>query len=85
MATRRKERNRIGKLTDEEWVKFDAPQDLCRIAHEYLVKLFQSSEAHYDPVISQIKPKISAEENSRLMEPFTSEEFRAALFQMNPD
>lgn len=85
MATKRKESNHIRKLTDDEGVEFDAPQDICRIAQEYFDNLFKASAANYEQVVSQIEPKISTYENSRLLEPFTIDEFRVALFQMHPD
>lgn len=85
MATRRKERNRIRNLFDETGTIYDDNQELCRIAHDYFENLFKPSEAQYDPVMTQIHSKVTEEDNSILLAPFTAEEFRSALFQMHPD
>lgn len=75
MATLRKERYRIRNLSHEIGTVYDDNQELCRIAHDYFENLFKPSEAQYDPVVIQIQSKVTKEDNSILLSPFTDDEF----------
>lgn len=85
MATRRKARKRIQTLVDNTGVEFNDPQNLGRIAYDYFEQLFSLEAASYDAVINQIEPKLSVDENNFLLSPLTIEDFREALFQMDPN
>lgn len=72
-------------MIDDNGICFDDLPDLCRITENYFQNLFSSTEAAYEPVISVVDTKLSAENNDLLLAPFSQDEFKAAVFQMHPD
>lgn len=84
-ANARKKYNKIVKLQDENGGWFSDPVGIQRIAQSYFEKLFSQSTGNYEPVLSTITSSISHEDNLLLMTPFKNEEFRVALFQMDPE
>jgi hypothetical protein len=84
-ATARKKANRILSLKDDTGTKVTNIDALCSVAKNYFVDIFQSKPSHMAPVIDNIRQTISDEDNILLTSPFIKEEFREAIFSMNPD
>jgi hypothetical protein len=55
------------------------------LAKNYFDQLFKANAMCHEPVLALIAPKVTQEENDRLVAPITREELKAALFQMHPD
>lgn len=51
----------------------------------YFEKVFSSSGCQLDNMHGLIFPQITQEQNAKLLKPFSREEVKAALFNMNPD
>ncbi|GAU32101.1 hypothetical protein TSUD_358070 [Trifolium subterraneum] len=84
-ATARTKFKKIEKLVSDENVSITNQQGLCEVAHNYFEQLFKSKVGAYEPVLSLISPRVTLEDNERLVAPITREELRNALFQMHPD
>ncbi|KAK2414188.1 hypothetical protein QL285_036811 [Trifolium repens] len=84
-ATARKKANRILSLKDDTGTKVTNIDALCSVAKNYFVDIFQAKPSHMAPVIDNIRQTISDEDNTLLTSPFIKEEFREAIFSMNPD
>jgi hypothetical protein len=84
-ASARQKKKRIDKLVNEANIEVRTQHDLCETAKDYFDHLFQANVTNHDPVLSLIAPKISQEDNDRLVAPITREELKEALFQMHPD
>jgi hypothetical protein len=84
-ASARQKKKKIDKLVNEANIEVRTQHDLCETAKDYFDHLFQANVTNHDPVLSLIAPKISQEDNDRLVAPITREELKEALFQMHPD
>jgi hypothetical protein len=84
-ASSRQRRKKIDKLVNEENIAVTSQPELCEVALNYFNHLFKASSTKHDPILSMIEPKISQEENDKLVLPITKEELKDALFQMHPD
>ncbi|PNY16121.1 hypothetical protein L195_g012831, partial [Trifolium pratense] len=84
-ATSRQRAKKIGKLVNDDNVAVTSQPELCEVALNYFNQLFKPNSASHDPILSLIAPKITHEDNERLVRPITKEELKEALFQMNPD
>lgn len=84
-ASSRKRMNQIEKLLNNDNVLVRSQEDLCEVTHNYLHELFQVQQAVYAPVIEAVNSIVTEEDNHHLMDKFTEEEFRCAIFQMHPD
>ncbi|KAJ8763443.1 hypothetical protein K2173_002326 [Erythroxylum novogranatense] len=81
----RRKRNRITKLTDDAGnVTSDEPA-ICGMIHTYFSNLFQAAESSTGEVLRLVKPLVDESANNALIAPFSDEEFRNALFQMEPN
>lgn len=84
-ATTRKKKNRIEKLLDSDGNHTTSREGLCRVVAAYFEALFGERRGHYQPVLDVIQPRITPDDNARLLRPFSEEEFNCALHQMDPD
>lgn len=84
-ATIRKKAKRIKKLVDDNGILHETEARLCMVAHDYFLNIFLASHGVYEPVLEAIWSCVSVDSNELLLQPFTKEEFRCALFQMHPD
>lgn len=85
MATNRKRRNVIKQLDNGVGNVIVDQGGMCNVAKEYFQNLFFGGSCSYNLVLDVVNPRVSMEDNNRLTQPFTMEEFRLALFQMHPD
>ncbi|KAL8099132.1 hypothetical protein AgCh_031712 [Apium graveolens] len=84
-ASARKKKNSIKQLKDEEGVWRDWANGLKDIVGGYYEKLFQSQGSNGHEVLACIQPSITNYQNSLLLQDFTCEEVKEALFYMHPD
>jgi len=55
--------------------------DLCSLVRDY----FSSQHGDHHPIISSVHSRLLDEDNELLIHPFTEEEFKEAIFSMQPD
>jgi hypothetical protein len=84
-ATTRQRAKKIDKLVNEENVEVRTQPELCEVALNYFNLLFKANASEHDPILSLINPKVTQEDNDRLVAPITREELKEAIFQMHPD
>jgi hypothetical protein len=84
-ASTRQRAKKIEKLVNEDNIEVTGQADLCAVALNYFDYLFKSNSTVHEPVLSLIGPRISQEDNEKLLAPISKEELKAALFQMHPD
>jgi hypothetical protein len=84
-ASSRQRKKKIVKLVNEANVEVKTQPEICETARNYFDHLFQANTTSHDPILSIIAPKITQEDNDRLVAPITKEELKEALFQMHPD
>ncbi|KAK2449324.1 hypothetical protein QL285_008530 [Trifolium repens] len=84
-ASSRQRKKKIVKLVNEANVEVKTQPEICETARNYFDHLFQANTTSHDPILSIIAPKITQEDNDRLLAPITKEELKEALFQMHPD
>jgi hypothetical protein len=84
-ASTRQRAKKIEKLVNEDNIEVTGQADLCAVALNYFDYLFKSNSTVHEPVLSLIGPKISQEDNEKLLAPISKEELKTALFQMHPD
>lgn len=77
--------NGLKKLIDDNGILHETEAGICMVAHEYFLNLFSASQGVYEPVLEAVESCVSLESNELLLQPFSKEEFRCALFQMHPD
>nr|KYP48093.1 Transposon TX1 uncharacterized [Cajanus cajan] len=76
-ASTRRKHNYIQSIINEEGQTITNQNDIEIAAHQYFETLFR--------IINHIPTKITEEENNKLLNPFSLEEFRVALFSMHGD
>jgi hypothetical protein len=84
-ASARQKKKKIVKIVNAANVEVKSQPEICETARNYLDHLFQANITSHDPILSIITPKITEEDNERLVAPITKEELKEALFQMHPD
>jgi hypothetical protein len=84
-ATARKKANCILSLEDDNGIKVTNSDALCSVAKKFFFDIFQQKPSHMTPVIDTIRQTVTNEDNIILTSPFIKEEFREAIFSMNPD
>ncbi|MCI06308.1 endonuclease/exonuclease/phosphatase family protein, partial [Trifolium medium] len=84
-ASARARKKKIDKLVNEADIEVKTQPEICEVAQNYFDHLFKANIATHDPVLSLVAPKVSEEDNERLVAPITKEEVKDALFQMHPD
>ena len=60
-------------------------EDLCSVAKDYFNTLFAADPNWQELNLSFIKSRVPMDENIKLSAPFSTDEFKHALFQMHPD
>ncbi|GAU23029.1 hypothetical protein TSUD_336770 [Trifolium subterraneum] len=84
-ASSRQRAKKIEKLMNEDNMAVTTQPELCEVARNYFDQLFKAKTAAHDSILALMVPKITIEDNARLVAPITKEELKAALFQMHPD
>ncbi|KAK2396409.1 hypothetical protein QL285_058064 [Trifolium repens] len=84
-ATSRRKVNKITSLLDASDNLITNDIELCDVARDYFVDIFQRQNSVTEPVINLIDCTISPEDNNMLTAPFVIEEFKEAIFSMKPD
>ena len=85
MASQRRQHNEITKLKDSSGNFYSNQTDLERIAVDYFQGLFTSfSTGSCSQVIHHVHEVVTLEMNNMLLEEFTQDKVKKALFQMNP-
>ena len=84
-ASQRKRTNTIHGLRDSNQIWQTEPRVMESIAVEYFQSLFVfSNPTHIDQVTQLVDEVVTQDMNMKLLHPFTTEEVKAALFQMHP-
>ncbi|CAM9001934.1 unnamed protein product [Rhodiola kirilowii] len=87
-ATQRKKKNHIARIRNKNDVFVETKQQINEVVVEYFQTMFQSSlvntNVDWDSKLVNVHPVVTEEMNKGLMEEFTEEEVRNALFQMCP-
>ena len=84
-ASQRKKTNAIQSVCDSNGDWHTDQAGISQVAVGYFTQLFStSSPATVDEVVSLVEQKVSPNMNDAMLAPFTVEEVKAALFQMNP-
>jgi len=78
-------RNRISSLIDAANNRVTQESDLCNVAKDYFLELFQGQNSNVAPAIGVIAEFMMGEDNVKLTSPFLIEEFKEAIFSMKPD
>ncbi|PNX97372.1 ribonuclease H, partial [Trifolium pratense] len=84
-ASARQKSKKIDKLVNEVNIEVRTQSGICEVALNYFDQLFRANATNYDSILSLITPKITQEDNDRLVAPITREELKDALFHMHPD
>ncbi|MCH82559.1 RNA-directed DNA polymerase (Reverse transcriptase), partial [Trifolium medium] len=84
-VTSRAKKKKIDKLVNEADVEMRTQPEICEVARNYFDYLFKANATIHEPVLSLVAPKVTEEDNERLVAPITKEEVKNALFQMHPD
>ncbi|KAL9684952.1 hypothetical protein QQ045_022394 [Rhodiola kirilowii] len=87
-STQRMDKKFINKLKTQEGKEVNSTDDILKEFADYFHDLFQAQEMMpeeiWEDVLSIVPKKVNDEMNQRLLEPYTIDEIRAALFQMHP-
>ena len=59
-------------------------EDLYNLMFDYFEGLSDGVDDHCNLVLDKIDPKLDVEDNVRLIQPFSFEEFQEAMFNMEP-
>ncbi|XP_021593063.1 uncharacterized protein LOC110600514 [Manihot esculenta] len=81
----RRRQNRIVEITTSDGSISSDQHVIADTFQSYFQKLFSGAVADFGEVISLVQPKVDSHDNAMLTATFVDEEFRHALFQMNPD
>lgn len=84
-ASTRKCHNAVKTLQNSEGEWFTDFQGMSHSVFNYFTKLFSPIVGDYEDVLSCISPSINEEDNRHLTEPFTTTEFKHAIFSMHLD
>lgn len=85
VANGRKKKKKVVRLQrdDGQWV--DDASGLGDLVKQYFDNLFAPGSSTYEPVLDAMREVVTVEDNEKLLASFTMEEFRRALFAMNPN
>lgn len=84
-ASTRKKSNHIEYLIYDNGTRVDDHQGMCDVVLTYFADLFRGDLTYEDSSHMNYPRKITAEQNSRLVEDLTFEEFSTAVKEMHPD
>lgn len=82
---KRRKKNRIHKLLNDDSVFVDDNEDFAKTVKCYFENIFWASDGNYEEAINVIRMVVSEEDNEKLIALFSKEEFKATIFYMNPD
>ncbi|XVF67745.1 hypothetical protein PTKIN_Ptkin10aG0146800 [Pterospermum kingtungense] len=85
VANGHRKNKKIERLQDDNGQWINDKEGLSGIVKNYFNNLFAPSGSSYEPIIENVRAIITDEDNQLLLAPFTQEEFKEALFSMNPD
>lgn len=77
--------NRIDKLKDEAGVRRNKDNGVEILISQFYQKLFTSTTGDPSTFLCDVSPKFTEEHKITLMEPFTTEDVKEALFAIHPD
>ncbi|KAL0433799.1 UNVERIFIED_CONTAM: hypothetical protein Slati_2714200 [Sesamum latifolium] len=87
METMRKKQNTIVRLKDDHGLWGEDSEGIQEVLLGYFRDIFSSSNP-FDPVVeaglNTVNPRVTAEMNESLIQPFTAQEVRSATFSMAP-
>ncbi|KAG5076407.1 hypothetical protein JHK82_055102 [Glycine max] len=72
------------KSLDVGGCKVEGREDLYNLMFDYFEGLSDGVDDHCNLVLDKIDPKLDVEDNVRLIQPFSFEEFQEAMFNMEP-
>jgi hypothetical protein len=82
-ASKRRKRNRITRLKKLDGQFTEDENELKSIVYQFYENLYTSEGTEdMDRVLSTVPMKVTAELNSKLLDPYTEREVKEALFQM---
>lgn len=81
-ATAKRKKNAISRLSDDVGIQGDRLVDLSK---NYFSQIFTSTSADIGTFLDNFSLRIIAVENARLIQPFTYEEVKEAVFSMALD
>jgi hypothetical protein len=84
-ATVRSKAKKIEKLLTSVNIEVKAQPEICEEVKAYFDELFKANPRNHEPVLSLVTPKISQDDNNRLLAPISKVEIHEALLQMHPD
>lgn len=84
-ASSRKKVNGIPFLNNDEGICMTDDAGMRNIARRYFDELFEEKASMRSPIIDVLQHVISDEDNAQLTAPFQIEEFKDAMFAMQPD
>lgn len=84
-ASSRKKVKTLQKLINKDGILIEDQLGKCNVVHDYFEELFKKNQGSYNVVVSAVHERISVDDNIKLTAPFCIEEFRSALYQMDPD
>lgn len=85
VVSHRRRINEISKLRDALGALHSQQADMERTTFEYFQSMFTSvSTSSFQQVICHIREVVTSEMNNTLLEDFSQEEVKEALFQMHP-
>jgi hypothetical protein len=85
VASTRKKKNNITKLSNDEGDMIQEQNGMCQIAKNYFATLFQQASNDDDEVVNLMAGRVTTDDNDDLTKEFTVEEFKAAVFSMHSD
>lgn len=80
MASERKRKNTISKLTMENGEVVMEQRDISEVAVNYFQDLFRGSQGVYDDVLNHVGTRLNAYDNEALLKPFEIAEFKQTIF-----
>lgn len=84
-ASTRKRQNSFGNLRKKQGVWCTKSDEVDDLIVDYFQSLFQSDGSNSAEVIQCVETRITNEQNSMLLQPFSATEVKEALFDMHPD
>ena len=84
-ASARKQKNTFVKLRSNQGQWCSTPDEIDSMIVEYFRNLFTSGGCQSEEVLNCVEMKVTSEQNSMLMAPFSAIEVKEALFGMHPD
>lgn len=84
-ASSRKKTNHIDSLKKDDGQVLSSHEDLCSFLKEYYTNVFAATDLVADYPINMNETQVSAEQNSKLTEKLSFEEFTDDIKSMHPD